>query len=173
MRKKSLYLNIILSLIMIFIGFTVLVIPDITVKAITISLIVSFIIIAAFYFNKLIAKEKIKLDTDLLMALLSLILALALLFIPKTRDNVINVFIIILIYSLVISRVKSVKHLPKEENLTSSTALFLIFVFCTLLLTNLLFEFMKFNLCLGAILPMIGSVNLLFAINYYSYMKED
>lgn len=173
MRKKSLYLNIILSLIMIFIGFTVLVIPDITVKAITISLIVSFIIIAAFYFNKLLAKEKIKLDTDLLMALLSLILALALLFIPKTRDNVINVFIIILIYSLVISRVKSVKHLPKEENLTSSTALFLIFVFCTLLLTNLLFEFMKFNLCLGAILPMIGSVNLLFAINYYSYMKED
>lgn len=173
MRKKSLYLNIILSLIMIFIGFTVLVIPDITVKAITISLIVSFIIIAAFYFNKLIAKEKIKLDTDLLMALLSLILALALLFIPKTRDNVINVFIIILIYSLVISRVKSVKHLPKEENLTSSTALFLIFVFCTLLLTNLLFGFMKFNLCLGAILPMIGSVNLLFAINYYSYMKED
>lgn len=173
MRKKSLYLNIILSLIMIFIGFTVLVIPAITVKAITVSLIVSFIIIAAFYFNKLIAKEKIKLDTDLLMALLSLILALALLFIPKTRDNVINVFIIILIYSLVISRVKSVKHLPKEENLTSSTALFLIFIFGTLLLTNLLFWFMKFNLCLGAILPMIGSVNLLFAINYYSYMKED
>ncbi len=173
MRKKSLYLNIVLSLIMIFIGFTVLVMPTITVKAISISLIVSFIIIAAFFFNKLLAKEKIKLDTDLLMALLSLILALALLFIPKTRDNVINVFIIILIYSLVISRVKSVKNLPKEENLTSSTALFLIFVFGTLLLTNLLFQFMEFKLCLGAVLPMIGSVNLLFAINYYSYMKED
>ena len=173
MRKKSLYLNIILSLIMIFIGFTILVMPKITVKAITIAIIVSFIIIAAFYFNRLLSKETIKIDTDLLMALLSLMIALALLFIPKTRDNVINVFIIILIYSMVISRFKSVKHLPKTENLTSSTALFLIFVFGTLLLTNLLFQFMEFNLCLGAVLPMIGSVNLLFAINYYSYMKED